>query len=159
MSTMPRPKAASDQFLIIDRSFQLALLRRVAAYALVGITYVACISLATSAMGKPEFSMSSVLMQCFDEVIFWAPGLLFIVPTLAIDMLRFSRRFASPVCRLRQEMQLLASGQSDAPMSIDSHDSWHDLADEFNKLRLELLDLRQAKLLQPASNSLLTVGD
>lgn len=137
----------SDMYLAIDHPFQLAILRRVGAYAILGIIYFAAISLTTDSMADPHFDWHSMWMKCCDEAVYWAPGLLFILPTLAIDLLRFTRRFTLPVNRVAQEIRLLTEGKSESPLVLDGCEAWENLAREFNELREELLELRQSNML------------
>ncbi len=144
-STENRPN--DDMFLTIDHPFQLTVIRRVGAYALVGIVYFAAISLTTDAMTDPHYDWQSIWMKCCDEAVYWAPGLLFILPTLGIDLLRLTRRFALPVNRIAEEIHLLAHGKSESPLTLDAAEPWERIATDFNQLREELLELRQMSML------------
>ncbi len=133
--------------LVIDHPLQIVMLRRFAAYAAVGIVYFAAISLTTASMSDPAFSWSSVWLKCCDEAIYWAPGLLFILPTLAVDLLRLTRRFAHPINQLSAELQLLADGKSESRLVLRGCESWQPMVNDYNRLRAEVLELRQFKML------------
>ena len=61
-------------------------------------------------MARTGVKRPSFWIRCCDEAIYWGPGLLIILPVLAVDLLRLTRRFAAPVSRLREEMRLLGGG-------------------------------------------------
>ena len=148
---VPGPRGSdSDLPLVVDRSFQLAILSRVGMYGVIGAFYVGAISLATDSMIDPLADWPSILTQCVDETVYWVPGLLVIIPVFTVNLLRLTRRYALSIDRLSKEMQLLSDGQSESPVEFDSNDPWAHMATQFNELREEILELRQASLLQPA---------
>jgi methyl-accepting chemotaxis protein len=114
-----------------------------------GAVYVGATSLATDSMTDPDADWQTVLIKCLDEAVYIVPGLLVIVPLVAVNLLRLTRRYASPIDKLSKEMQLLSAGKSDAPLVFDNSDAWSHLATQFNELREEILELRQTVLLQP----------
>ena len=116
---------------------------------MVGAFYVGAISLATDSMTDPLANWRSVLTQCVDETVYWVPGLLVIIPLVTVNLLRFTRRYALSIDRLSKQMQLLSDGKSESPLEFDANDVWGHLATQFNELREEILELRQASLLQP----------
>lgn len=142
--------ASSEIPLVVDRSFQFAILRRVGMYGVIGASYVGAITLATDCMTDPLANWKSVLTQCVDETVYWVPGLLILVPLVTFNLLRLTRRFALPIDRLSTEMQLLSDGKSESPLELNPNEPWAQLATQFNELRDEILELRQASLLQPA---------
>ncbi len=145
-----RPRgSASELPLVVDGTFQFAMLRRVGMYGVIGAFYVGAISLATDSMTDPLSNWRSVLTQCVDETVYWVPGLLVIIPLVSVNLLRLTRRYALQVDRLSKEMQLLSDGKSESPLEFDSNDAWGHLAYQFNELREEVLELRQTSLLQP----------
>lgn len=121
-------------------------------YGLLGAFYVGGISVATDCMADPLASWRTVLMNCLDETVYFIPGLLVIVPLVTINVLRMTRRFALPINRLSKEMQLLSDGLSESPLTEDPNEPWSHLVTQFNELREELLELRQASVMPPTSS-------
>jgi hypothetical protein len=133
------------QQLLIDHGVQGSLLRRIALYCVACTIYFAVILVFTETMSDPYEPVSDAISRCLDEALYWAPGLMLLMPVVAYDLLRVTNRFAGPVFRLRREMQRLVDGESVHPLSFRSDDYWIEMADIFNQIRDELLELRQAQ--------------
>lgn len=131
--------------LFIDRDVQGMLLRRTALYGIACALYFTVILLLTESMSDPDESIVSALLRCLDEAIYWVPGLAILAPVVAYDILVFSNRFTGPAFRLQREMQRLVKGESERPLSFRDDDYWVEMADTFNEIRDELMELRQAK--------------
>ena len=61
----------------------------------------------------------------------------FLLPLIALDIIRLSHRFVGPLIRLQNEMKRLADGQQVNPIVFRKRDHWHGLADQFNRLALQ----------------------
>lgn len=133
------------QQLLIEHGVQGSLLQRTALYSAACSIYFVVILAFSRSMANPHAALDDSLLHCLDDAIYWAPGLLFLIPLMAYDMLKLTNRFAGPVFRLRREMQRLVSGESERPLNFRDGDYWTDVADVFNELRSELIDLRQQK--------------
>jgi len=143
MSFNNKAAALLRQQLLIDGPVQGVLLKRMCLYGGACLLYFSGVILLTESMANPEEAISSVIFRCLDDTIYWGPGLVLLVPAFAYDLLRVSNRFAGPVFRLRREMRRLADGESEYPLSFREADNWTELADVFNELREELLELRE----------------
>lgn len=135
------------QQLLIDQKVQGALLKRAGFYSIACALYFVVILIFAECMSRQSVSVGEAVLGCFEESIYWLPGLLLMAPMIAYDMLKQTNRFAGPVFRLRREMQRLVANESDRPLNFRNDDYWKDLADEFNQIRSELLELREAKSL------------
>ena len=131
--------------LLIDRTVQVALLWRTALYSGACAVYFIVILVCTESLSDPDEPLLDALLRCIDDAIYWAPGLMLLVPVMAYDLLRMTNRFAGPVFRLRREMQRLLDEESEYPLSFRDGDYWAELADIFNELRAELHELREEK--------------
>ena len=143
MSLNNKAAALLRQQLLIDSDVQGILLKRMCLYALACLFYFSGVIVLTESMANPEEAISSVIFRCLDDTIYWGPGLVLLVPAFIYDLLKVSNRFAGPVFRLRREMRRLADGESEYALSFREDDNWSELADVFNELREELLELRE----------------
>ena len=141
------------QQLLIDKSVQGTLLRRTALYSCACAVYFIVILIFTESMSDPDQPFSEAVFRCFDEAIFWAPGLMLLTPVVAYDLLRVTNRFAGPVFRLRREMQRLVDHESIDPLNFRDGDYWLEMADIFNQIRDELLELREAQAIVARESS------
>ncbi len=142
------PTALLRQQLLIDRHVQGSLLRRTALYSCACAVYFIVILVFSETMCNPNEPFADAVIRCLDEAIFWAPGLMLLTPVVAYDLLKVTNRFAGPVFRLRREMQRLIDGESVQPLSFREGDYWIEMAEVFNQLRDELLELREADALR-----------
>ena len=132
------------QQLFVDPSVQGVLVRRAALYAVACTVYFVIIVVFATCMSDPDRSIMESLSIFLGEAIFWAPGLILLAPVVVYDMLKVTNRFAGPVFSLRREMQRLIDGESERPLQFRDGDTYSDLADRFNLIRAEMLDLREA---------------
>lgn len=138
----PDPIFARRQ-LLNDQKVQGSLLKKAAFYGIACLLYFLVNLIFTKALSHREIGFAHAIGDCLTESIYWIPGLLLMVPLVAYDMLKQSNRFAGPVYRMRQEMRLLAENKSEQPLTFRDDDYWAEMADEFNVIREELLELRQ----------------
>lgn len=132
------------QQLFVDPSVQGVLVRRAALYSVACTLYFVIIVVFATCMSDPDRSIGESLSIFLGEAIFWAPGLILLAPMVVYDMLKVTNRFAGPVFSLRREMQRLIDGESDRPLQFRDGDTWGDLAERFNLIRVEMLALREA---------------
>ncbi len=130
--------------MLVDANIQVPLLVRVAAYLITGGIYIACILHFSDFFETPEKEWHHHLKDVFVDCLLWIPGLLLLLPFLLMEMLGLSHRFVGPVLRLRKEMQELSAGRPGNAIRFRSGDQWQELADLYNHLRAELLELRGA---------------
>jgi hypothetical protein len=144
---MKRTKEAAflRQELLIDANVQGSLLCRMALYSAGCGVYFIVILLFTESMGNPNEAISDTLLRCLEEALYWIPGLMLLLPVVAYDLLRVSNRFTGPMFRLKREMHRLVLGESVHRLSFRADDYWIEMADLFNSLRDELLELRQSR--------------
>jgi hypothetical protein len=133
------------QQLLIDQNVQGSLLGRTALYSSACAVYFIVILVFTESMSDPHEPLSESILRCLDEAIYWAPGLMLLTPVIAYDLLKVTNRFAGPVFRLQREMQRLVDGESTHPLSFRDGDYWIEMAETFNQLREELIELRQSR--------------
>lgn len=132
------------QRLLIDNRVQGALLRRTGLYAVCCATYFGVIMLFSESITDPHESAADALFRCLDEFIFWLPGFVILAPVIAYDLLRITNRFTGPIFRLRKEMIKLADGEDASHLSFRDEDHWNDMAELFNRIHDELVELRAA---------------
>ena len=130
--------------LLVDPAVQQALLVRFGVYAAAAMTYFAVIHLFSHSMLDRQAGISELLVDLLDQVSYWAPGLLLLVPLAVQDLLRLTNRFAGPKARLARQLRELAAGDT-GPLEFRRDDYWQDLADDFNRVREELLRLRDSQ--------------
>lgn len=131
------------QQLLIDRKVQGSLLWRTALYSSACGLYFIIILVFTEWMSNSSGSFVESIFACIDESIYWAPGLMLLVPVIAYDLLKLTNRFAGPFFRLSREMQRLRKNESEMPLGFRDGDYWVEIADDFNAVREELMNLRQ----------------
>lgn len=140
-----RPNGPLRQQLLVDSSVQISVLCRTGLYVTACAVYFLVMLLFTESMSSPERNFGEAIMNCVHDSIYWAPGLLLLLPLVVVDILQVTNRFAGPIFRLRREMQLLARDQSERPLEFRDDDCWLAMAGEFNVLRDELMQLREYK--------------
>ena len=124
---------------------QGSLLRRFALYSLACAVYFIVILVFTESMSDPDEPLSGAIFRCLDESIYWAPGLMLLLPVVAYDLLKVTNRFAGPVFRLHREMRRLIDRESEYPLNFRDGDYWMEMAGTFNEIRDELHELREEK--------------
>ncbi|MGB0758059.1 MAG: hypothetical protein ACPGPS_00930 [Rubripirellula sp.] len=129
--------------ILIDSGVQGTLVRRTGLYAAATAIYLLVIFILSDALSHPKEPVSESLLRCLDEAVFWAPGLMLLAPLFAYDLIHISNRFVGPMFRLRRELRKLSNGETVGPMFSRQGDFWSDASDSFNRLREELLELRQ----------------
>ncbi len=129
--------------LLIDPPVQLALLRRIGLYSFVCCLYFAATQLLAAFLSHPDASISEIVTMYLDEAVYGFCGLVLLVPLVVYDLLHATNRIAGPIFRLRREMRDLAHSDDVEDLSFRHNDHWHDIADTFNELREELLELRR----------------
>jgi hypothetical protein len=139
------------QQLLIDKDVQGAVLQRTILYSVCCVVYFLVIMFFSTTAETPEDKWHEIVMKCLDEAVYWAPGLMLLTPVIAYDLLTLTNRFAGPVFRLRREMQRLTSGEESYPLSFRDGDYWMEMADLFNQVRDEMLELREFKARGPGT--------
>ena len=132
--------------LLVDAAVQTPILQRSALYAGCGAVYfMVLMFVSASTQLSPNAPWYETLLKCCDEAVYWAPGLMLLGPVIVYDVLTLTNRFAGPVFRLRREMQRLVAGEETRAIGLRDGDYWTDVADLFNELRTEVLELREFK--------------
>lgn len=131
--------------LLVDSDVQGALLRRVALYGAACTLYFSVILICSESMTNPSDSFTISLSRCFDEMIYWLPGFAILAPVIAYDILRVTNRFTGPIFRLRREMLRLIEGNEVQTLKFREDDYWNEMAEIFNQVRQEVLELREEK--------------
>ena len=134
--------AAVRSQLLIDKAVQTPILQRIIFYTLACAIYFIIIIFSVESSFHEDEPFFDTAMRCVDVALFWAPGLMLLFPVVIYDLLTLTNRFAGPMFRLRREMQRLARGESEYPLGFRDNDYWIDVADDFNLIRDELMDLR-----------------
>lgn len=130
--------------LLVDPAVQQALLVRFGVYAAAAMTYFGVIHLFSHSMLDRQAGMTELLVDLLDQASYWAPGLLLLVPLAVQDLLRLTNRFAGPKARLARQLRELATGDP-GPLEFRRDDYWQELADDFNRVREELVRLRGSR--------------
>lgn len=131
------------QRILIDSDVPGTLIRRTSLYAAATGIYLLVSHILSDALIHPQEPVSESLLRCLDEAVFWAPGLMLLAPLFAYDLIHVSNRFVGPMFRLRRELRKLSNGETVPPMYSRQGDFWADASDSFNRLREELVELRQ----------------
>lgn len=141
---MFKPALRFRKQLLIDHQVQIPILKRMGFYMLACVVYFMVVLGWAESTSYGHESFSRTLTLCFDVMICWAPGVMLLAPIIAYDVLVFTNKFAGPMFRLRREMQNLIDGQSTNPIQLRTDDCWPEMADLFNEIRAELIELRAA---------------
>ena len=139
--------------LLVDRDVQGVMLRRTALYATAVAAYFSGILICSESLADPDQSVVTAILRCADEMIYWLPGLAILAPVIAYDIVRISNRFTGPVFRLRRELTRLAEGQEVQPMVFREDDYWIEMSEAFNRIREEVIELREARQSQAEESS------
>lgn len=148
---MPSDAPTSRYRFFVDCEVQSAILFRVAIYGCATTLYFAITLICTQCLSDPERGLMDSLSKCLEDVVYWLPGFLFLIPVAAHDLLKMTNHFAGPIHRLRHEMHLLIDDKSERPLSFREEDYWTDLTTTYNQLRGELLRLRKCVAEQNAA--------
>jgi hypothetical protein len=135
------------QHVFVDPKLQGELIGRIILYWLVCLFSMALLLLAWRIITSPG---GSILTHANEMWPYCWPALatsFVLLPLAIIDIMRFSNRFAGPLLRLRRSMRALARGEHIDPIEFRSGDFWHEVADEFNAIRLRV------QLSTPATNA------
>jgi len=127
----------------VDAEVQAALLIRASIYGLSLTLYFAITLVCTQWMDQPDRSFFDSLIGSIEDVTYWLPGFLLLVPLAAHDLLKMTNQFAGPMTRLRREMKLLLENKSERPLNFREDDYWVELTSSYNQIRGELLQLRR----------------
>lgn len=134
---LPRGRSAADS------EIQSAILFRAAIYVTACSLYFAITLICTQWMNEPDRGLVDSLLKSAEDVSYWMPGFLLLVPIAAHDLIKLTSQFTKPVIQLREEMQRLVENRSERPLSVNENDDWYELTSAFNHIRGELLLLRK----------------
>ena len=140
---MSTPTSSPRHQYFVDCEVQSAILIRVSVYGLSLSCYFAITLICTQWMNEPDRSFFDSLLKCIEDVSYWLPGFLLLIPIAVHDLLKMTNQFAGPITRLRREMKMLVDNQSDRPLSFREDDYWVELTSSYNQIRGELLQLRR----------------
>ena len=129
--------------LWMDRAVQGGLIARAILYAAAATVYFLTIEFFDRLAPGGEQSIAQWSLAVTDKAVFWVPGLLVLGPLMVHDLLSLSSRFIGPVYAMRRQLRELAEGQDGCPIAFRHGDHWTGMADEFNAVRAELIELRQ----------------
>jgi hypothetical protein len=142
-----------DSASTLDRRVHRELLRRIGFYSLACLLYFMMTLVITEFLSSADESIATTTRRCLEEAIFWAPGIVLLIPIIVYDLLQFSHQFVSPLLQLRRQLQRLAAGAPvDELMFLDT-DDWCGVSESFNQIRHELLSLRQQSASQTCTLS------
>jgi len=129
----------------VEQNPQAVLLYRIAIYGVACISYFAITLVCTQWMSEPERGLMETILKSAEDVAYWLPGFLVIVPIAAHDFLKLSTAVFKPVYQVQVEMARLIDGQSERPLVADNQEHWSGLVTTFNQARGEFL-LMQRRL-------------
>jgi hypothetical protein len=127
----------------LDRLVHRALLRRIGFYSLACLLYFMMTLVITEFFSSTDESIAATTRRCLEEAIFWAPGIVLLIPIFVYDLLQLTHQFVSPFLQLRRQLQRLAEGAPVDELSLLDTDDWRGVSDSFNQIRRELVSLRQ----------------
>ncbi|MEM6979192.1 MAG: hypothetical protein AAF539_05940 [Planctomycetota bacterium] len=122
---------------------QTSLIGRSALYVAACLVYFITVEYFAQYRLHPGVTPLELITTLSIEAIFWLPGLVALMPLMIIDMLRQTNRVAGPVFSLRRQMRHLADNKPSRTLSFRGNDYWVSMAEDFNALRAELLQLRE----------------
>lgn len=124
--------------LFVDPKVQGALIGRVIMYWLVCLVTMTIMLLCWRIVTGP----ARPFYTHFDDMWFhFGPALvasLILLPLVVVDILRVSNRFVGPLFRLRRSIRAVARGEKVKPLRFRDNDFWHDFADEFNEMLMQI---------------------
>lgn len=141
-ATSTHRKPSLRRRLWLDDSVQAMLMVRTAVYTATFVLYFCVVIFCTQWMSDAQTPMHQHLWIFALDAMYWAPGLLFIGPLVAHDLLRLTTRFSGPVHRLGAEMGTLARGGTGHAVTLRPDDYWKEMAESYNQLREEVVRLR-----------------
>ena len=143
-----------QQWSLIDREIQTALLVRVTSYWLFClVTIGAMLVFGNAAFGPPRGGLG-VLADVIER---YSPAMvasLAILPIVLIDALRLSHRFVGPVARVRDGLRQLAEGKRPEQLKVRDGDFLAEMASEFNRAAEQIEATHEGLVSARMSNSL-----
>jgi|GEM_PF-1675414 len=136
-NVLPQGRSAADS------EIQTAILCRAAIYVTACSLYFAITLICTQWMNEPDRGLVDCLLKSAEDVSYWMPGFLLLLPIAAHDLIKLTSQFTKPVVQLREEMLRLVENRSERPLAVDENDGWYELTRAFNRIRGELLQLRK----------------
>jgi len=130
----------------VDSAVQGALARRITLHWLIFL------AMACSVLPLWQLRSQGVFSGSFSQMMAegWAamaPVFVILVAMLPIfvwDTVKFSHRFAGPMCRFQNSIRQLAAGEKTRPIQLRSGDFWKEFADDFNEMLQRLESEREA---------------
>ena len=111
------------------------------------LCYFSAAAWVTAWVDAPDgVGIGEITLAWVSDMSMWLPTSLIIVPLAAFDLLRFSHRFVLPACQLRSQIRQLAAGNQVDLIDKNEEAMWQDTLEEFNRLREELLTLRDGSV-------------
>ena len=143
MKVSPFSSLSTRRYVIADPKVQGAIVRRLALYAFAAVVYYSIVLACAVYATVEDGAASDALIRYLDDAITWLPGLLVLGPIAAYDLYATTNRFAGPIIRLRRELRDLIDGNSPQPLKFREGDHWTEMAELFNELRSEIMELRK----------------
>jgi len=125
----------------VDSAVQGALARRITLHWLIFLA-MACLALPLWQLRSHGTFSSSFSQMMAEGWAAMAPVFIILIAMLPIfvwDTVKFSHRFAGPMCRFQKAIRSLAAGEETRPIGLRKGDFWTEFADDFNEL-LERLE-------------------
>lgn len=124
---------------IVDRQLQGALGWRIAIHWMIYLTLSIIVTCVLQVLSNfDQGNLWSRIEGALKAQIGSIAALLALLPWFVHDLLKFSNRFAAPVVRLQRSIVQLTK-QAQAPRLVfRSGDFWHQLANDFNELRVRV---------------------
>lgn len=117
----------------VDRKVQGALLVRGVGYWAYCVVALTTIILTWDILTNPNQTLFESFREMWPLLARAIIASLILLPILAIDVVRFSNRFAGPIVRMRNTMLRAAGGEEVEPLAFRSDDYWHELSQAFNQ--------------------------
>ncbi len=130
--------------VLVEKKVQGALGLRIVAHWFIFLAMSILVTCTLRTFGSIEHpsvwnAVRSALLEQTGSIVV----LLALLPWFVHDALKLSNRFAGPMVRLRKSIRQLTNGEELPPVKFREDDFWQDLAEEFNLLRIQVLEERK----------------
>ena len=124
--------------LLVDQAVQGGIALRLTVYWLCSIVMAFVMMVVVQCVMDPLTPFFTQLSRAQATVFPVVASFLLLLPMVLRDLTQLTNRFAGPVFHLKRAMRELRDGKLRSALQFREGDYWHDLADEFNLLALQV---------------------
>lgn len=129
----------------IDSPVQGSLARRIILHWLVFLAVGSLVAFVLQVLSNPFRPIASHAQD-----MWWTHGpfllvLVFLLPVFVVDTIKLSHRFAGPIYALRKAIREVAHGEKPRRLKFRRRDFWHELADDYNDMLVQLQVLKDGE--------------